>query len=127
MQSLFVFNKEMQSGKGFSFTPAPNVNEVKFTRAVPMKMGYAPDGMSEAQYKAMIAKENAKKAAKSEGWRKSKGSAETLTEWQAERDKKFPNSFGDGHRYVKFKGNALEKPGTAPKKAAGGGFFGKKR
>ena len=55
MNSLFVLpKKDVNDGSGFSLTPAPNANDLqRFSRKVDLNMGYAPDGMTEAQYKAM--------------------------------------------------------------------------
>eukprot|EP00619_Florenciella_sp_RCC1007_P001572 CAMPEP_0205910430 /NCGR_PEP_ID=MMETSP1325-20131115/4418_1 /ASSEMBLY_ACC=CAM_ASM_000708 /TAXON_ID=236786 /ORGANISM="Florenciella sp., Strain RCC1007" /LENGTH=121 /DNA_ID=CAMNT_0053276779 /DNA_START=255 /DNA_END=620 /DNA_ORIENTATION=+ len=66
--------------------------------------GYVPDGLTPAQYKALKAKEAA--AAKANKKKAMKGSAETLTTWQARAEKQNPNQPGAGHVYVKLKGKA---------------------
>ena len=68
-----------------------------------MTMEYIPDGLSPAQWKAMQAKKSKEAAARKKKF-SFKGPVETLTEFQAKRDKKFPNSPGAGHAYVKLKG-----------------------
>lgn len=75
-------------------------------RMQPLQMGYVPDGLSDAEYKKIKAKEAAK-AAKDKKT-KMKGSKETLTEWKQQVDKKFPNSPGAGHVFVKLRGDALK-------------------
>mmetsp|Transcript_106551 Transcript_106551/g.308810 ORF Transcript_106551/g.308810 Transcript_106551/m.308810 type:complete len:137 (-) Transcript_106551:428-838(-) len=69
-----------------------------------IKMGYVPDGLTPAQYKALKAKEEAQ--AKANKKKAMKGSVEDLTTWQARSAKKFPNQMGAGHIYVKQKGKA---------------------
>mmetsp|Transcript_106556 Transcript_106556/g.308828 ORF Transcript_106556/g.308828 Transcript_106556/m.308828 type:complete len:112 (-) Transcript_106556:626-961(-) len=53
-----------------------------------IKMGYVPDGLTPAQYKALKAKEEAQ--AKANKKKAMKGSVEDLTTWQARSAKKFP-------------------------------------
>uniref|UniRef100_A0A7S2CHM7 PSI-F n=1 Tax=Octactis speculum TaxID=3111310 RepID=A0A7S2CHM7_9STRA len=74
------------------------------SRMQPLSMGYVPDGLTEAQFNAMKKKEADK--AKKNKKTKMKGSKETLTEWKAQVDKKFPNQPGAGHVYVKLRGDA---------------------
>lgn len=68
-----------------------------------IKMGYVPDGLTPAQYKAIQAKEAAQVKANK---KKMKGSVEDLTDWQARAEKQNPNQPGAGHVYVKLKGKA---------------------
>merc|ERR1711988_208994 len=68
-----------------------------------MTMEYIPDGLTLAQWKALQAKKAGAAAARKKKF-SFKGPVETLTEFQAKRDKKFPNSPGAGHEYVKLKG-----------------------
>lgn len=67
---------------------------------------YVPDGLTEAQWKAQQAKEAAKKTANK---KKMKGSVEDLTDFNLRQEKKFPNSPGAGHVFVKLSGKALGK------------------
>lgn len=92
-----------------------------------MTMEYIPDGLTPAQWKAQKAKKTKEAALKKKKF--TKGSVETLTEFQARRDKLFPNTPGAGHEYVKLKGNGKglgigygKDPAPAPKKK---GFFGR--
>tara|TARA_B110001450_G_C17233737_1_gene324569 strand:- start:84 stop:365 length:282 start_codon:yes stop_codon:yes gene_type:complete len=84
-------------------------------------MGYAPAGMTEAEYKATKANEAQAKATKKGFWAKKDPKVETLTEWMVERDEKIPGfNGGKGLRFVKLKGKALEPSGD------GRNFFGEK-
>merc|ERR1719311_1900981 len=77
-------------------------------------MAYVPDGLTPAQYKKLKAEEEKKKK---ENKKKMKGSAETLTQWQARNAEKFKNQPGAGHVYVKIRGGEL-----GDKKAAKGDY-----
>merc|ERR1712146_857551 len=74
-----------------------------------MTMEYIPDGLSPAQWKAMQAKKS-KEAADRKKKFSFKGPVETLTEFQAKRDKKFPNSPGAGQGMGVGYGKAEENP-----------------
>ena len=61
-----------------------------------------PDGLTPDQYAKIKAKEEMEKKKVTR-----KGSAETLTEFNAKQEKKYPNQPGAGHLFVKLKGKAL--------------------
>ena len=93
-----------------------------------MSMEYIPDGLTPAQWKAQKAKKNQAASQRKKKFA-FKGPVETLTEFQAKRDKKFPNQPGAGHEYVKLKGNGRglgigygKDTAPAPKKK---GLFGR--
>eukprot|EP00614_Pseudopedinella_elastica_P010780 CAMPEP_0172588858 /NCGR_PEP_ID=MMETSP1068-20121228/7700_1 /TAXON_ID=35684 /ORGANISM="Pseudopedinella elastica, Strain CCMP716" /LENGTH=108 /DNA_ID=CAMNT_0013384313 /DNA_START=32 /DNA_END=358 /DNA_ORIENTATION=- len=71
----------------------------------PRLFGYVPDGLTPEQYAQVQAKEKASKAANKK--KAMKGSVETLTQFNARMEKKFPNQPGAGHVFVKLKGKAL--------------------
>lgn len=81
-----------------AFVPAPAAS--RMTAVKPLQMGYIPDGLSEAEYKKVQAAEKKKAEANK---KKKRGSVETLTEWQARTNKKFPNQPGKGHTFVKIR------------------------
>ena len=61
--------------------------------------GYVPDGLTEAQWKAQQSKESAKAKGSKAKFKQIK--YQDLGEWQAARDKKFPNNAGAGHTFSK--------------------------
>ena len=81
-----------------------------------MKMGYVPDGFTEAQYKAKKSKEANERATRKSFWAKKSPDVQTLTDWQAKRDAKFKNQPGAGHTFVKIRGS--DPAPKAPQAAA---------
>ena len=82
------------------------------TRAMTRLNGYVPDGITEAEYEAMMKKDAEKKVANKGKFAKGK-KFETLDEWMIARDAKYPGQLGAGHRMAKVKDQEKPRPGAA--------------
>lgn len=110
LRTLFAF--ALLLATAVAFTPVARTRSVSALR-----MGYVPDGLSPKEYEALKKKE-ADAAAKNKKKFKNKP-FETLDDWNIARSKKFPNSPGAGHRFVKLKYEETVTEATKPRGGAG--------